>query len=293
MKKVILILPYLVIGVLAWMYFDQLSEFKKFKLQNEKLTVKQEHNENEIARLKLLEEADDLFFGGNIDEAFKKYRVLDSLSNSKNSLAKERVDWLKGIDETQAEMANSSLKQNEEIVRLQESLSVFNEQSDKKLQENDLLNVKISQLEKRLINQYDSLQKSFIREKESFSKNASVDTLSFKSSKNYTVRYYGQISNKQANGIGSASWSTSGYYYGAWKNNMRHGKGKYYWKDGEVYEGDFVNDKRDGIGKYSWSNGSKYEGSWKNDMRNGFGILYDEMGKVKFKGEWVNDTPSE
>lgn len=244
-------------------------------------------------RVRLKETADSLFFAGNMEEAYRHYEQFDALYPSSQSIAQKRLNWLNGLDSVQATAIRERIQLQEELDQHQNEHARLSDALTSGKQEKERLHSNISLMQQQLQKQRDSLLKIIEKERKSVMGNHVIDTLSFQSSKQHLVRFYGQTTNKKANGIGSATWSTGGYYYGMWKNNLRNGKGIYYWKDGERYEGEFVNDKRQGLGKYFWNNGAKYEGSWNNDQRNGFGTLYDETGKVKFKGEWVNDTPKE
>lgn len=254
------------------------------------LSVIEKHTK-ERKEYKLKEEADSLFFEGKTSEAFEKYKQLDSIFHSDVKVT--RFNWLKSVDSIQANTIQHALLLKEELKNYKNKSEQLPDLLATHKLEIEKLNSEILLTKQRLQYQHDSLYSYFEKERKRILSNHQLDTLTFKSSKNHLVRFYGQTSNKKAHGLGSAMWSTGGYYFGMWKNNMRNGKGIYHWKDGEYYEGDFVNDKRQGIGKYIWSNGTKYEGSWHNDQRNGFGTLYDESGKVKFKGEWINDTPKE
>lgn len=242
-----------------------------------------------VGKYKLKEEADSLFFVGKMNEAFDKYKYLDK--KFKSNFEQIRVNWVNNLGELESNSIQLSLQLQDEVNRYKSESDKTDKLLAMHLAEIETLKLKSVSTEKLLYKQRDSLLNGFEKERKKLLSNRDSDTLSFKSSKNHMVRYYGQTNNKKANGIGSATWSTGGYYFGMWKDNMRNGNGLYCWKDGECYEGEFLNDKRHGIGKYLWNNGSKYEGSWKNDQRNGFGTLYDESGKVKFKGEWENDAP--
>ena len=237
-------------------------------------------------------QADELFFEGKMEEATKLFSEIDALNNH-NEFSSLRWKWFNGLDSLQENTFQLSLQLKAQLAKCQELISERDALIELANSETEQNKASIASLEKRLANQFDSLSTKFAKEKEALGRQSKNDTLSFLSSKNYKIRFYGQVASGKATGIGAGFWSTGGYYFGEWKNNQRNGKGIYYWKDGERYEGEYVNDSRQGIGKYFWNNGEKYEGSWKNDQRNGFGTLYDAMGKVKFKGEWVNDVPKE
>ena len=56
-----------------------------------------------------------------------------------------------------------------------------------------------------------------------------------------------------------------------------------------MLEGDFINGKAEGNGKYIWENGEYYIGENKNGLKNGKGTLYYANGKIKQKGNWIDD----
>jgi len=292
-NRIVQILFFVIVIVLAsfcWILFSNNNKLKA-NISQKEISINEFTDELELLKIKA--RADELFFSGNIEEAIAFYDYLDSLSPDTISISTLRLNWINNLDSVHSNLIKSSMELKQGIILCKED----NEKAKESLllieSEIDIYQKKVTSLERKLAVQYDSLARKFAKEKEELQKKTGTDTLSFMSSKNYRIRYYGQTSGGKANGIGSGTWSTGGYYYGSWKNNTRNGKGIYYWKDGERYEGEYVNDIRQGIGKYFWNNGEKYEGSWKNDQRNGFGTLYDAMGRVKFKGEWLNDTPKE
>ena len=54
----------------------------------------------------------------------------------------------------------------------------------------------------------------------------------------------------------------------------------------KLYKG--ANDKKEGKGKGYNFNGYYYIGQWKNDTFHGKGVLYDQNGKVRYDGEYIN-----
>lgn len=91
-----------------------------------------------------------------------------------------------------------------------------------------------------IINKLDSELTSALSDLESFLENKSgllvsltdcreqlktaqnIDTLMFKVSTGYLIRYYGQTKSGMANGRGSGFWPSGGYYHGEWRDNARH-----------------------------------------------------------------------
>lgn len=119
-----------------------------------------------------------------------------------------------------------------------------------------------------------------------------ADTLTFTTSANFKVMYFGGLINRKANGRGTGLWQDGGYYFGEWKDNKRHGRGLFLWSNGDIYQGEYFNDLREGTGSYYWNNGNYYSGEWKNNERSGSGILYDSEGRVKYQGYWAADIPA-
>lgn len=285
----------IVLGVLVVVFLSLwlVSSLNKRKVLEEKKEIEADLNELKATShmWEVLLNADDQFCSGNFEEAIALYTEFDELSGKQ--LATKRRKWLEDSDSSSQFLLliNTGLKgelkkMNQLLSETKNTLNVSNNENSKLTDELRRLNL-VSQ------NKLDSLKQAYQKEKNVLIAGSKYDTVSFSSSKNYKIRYFGQVSAGKANGIGSGNWSTGGYYHGEWKNNQRHGKGLYYWIDGERYTGEYVNDIRQGIGTYYWKNGEKYEGGWKNNQRNGFGTLYDASGKVKFKGEWINDQPKE
>lgn len=103
------------------------------------------------------------------------------------------------------------------------------------------------------------------------------------------VSYYGEISDRKANGFGLGIFDAKSFYEGEWKNNLRHGKGNYTWANKDTYEGEFVNGKRQGWGEYIFATGEKYVGEWYDDIREGEGIFYSKEGNILLQGKWQKD----
>ncbi|EPG66450.1 MORN repeat protein [Leptospira wolffii] len=81
-------------------------------------------------------------------------------------------------------------------------------------------------------------------------------------------------------------------YEGNFYRDSFDGLGELTFKEGyrfKSYKGHFKNGKYDGKGVLEYSDGSKYEGEFQNSKRHGFGILYNNTGKIEFKGKWSDD----
>lgn len=294
MKKIVfitLLLFILTTGLLLWQKSVLDTTSKKLKEVTAQSTLKTSSNH----RLQLQAQADSLFFAGEIEKATSIYKALDKGSSGTTHLMSSRINWLKNTDSLSANLIKESQS-------LRQQLEVRNKKIEELTSKVTYLHLEnknnrslLKQYQTQLAYQKDSLVNLLRIESERIKKNSKFlqDTISFHSSKNYHIRYYGEIKDGKANGSGVGMWSSGGYYYGTWQNNRRHGHGTYHWKDGEYYIGEYSLDVRKGIGTYYWNNGEKYEGSWENDQRNGFGTLYDPVGRVKFKGIWENDQPEE
>jgi len=289
MKKYSIFLPYPLLLLALILYFYQLNVSNQLRSDLVSANNIEEELKRDVQLLQLKTDGDEFFFAGEIEKATGLYKQYESLTQE--NIIDQRLNWYNAFDSTSKQLLLSAQQMSDELKVVRSELA----KNQKLLVENeDAFNSKDQQLlvyEKRIKTIKDSLISACNSEKEALSKTKTIDTLSFLSAKNYKIRYLGGIKSGKANGMGSGMWSTGGYYYGAWSNNMRHGKGVYHWKDGEHYIGDYKNDIREGVGSYYWNNGERYEGSWKADQRNGFGTLYDPAGKVKFKGNWVNDQP--
>lgn len=293
MKKQTNLLIGLTLVTLSAVILLVLNYSKTHSLEAQIVTYEEELSDCKSAQdmWKMLLEADEQFCSGNFEKALDLYAQFDDISGM--SLAGKRRQWLDEADSSAQFLRIVNVALQRDMVDLKrKNEQVTTELTELRNERDDMAN-ELRRSGMLYQNRLDSLKQSFQREKSQLATNAKYDTLTFSSNKNYKIRYHGQVTGAKANGIGSGNWSTGGYYHGEWKNNQRHGKGVYYWNDGDKYVGEYVNDIRQGIGTYYWKNGEKYEGAWKNNQRNGFGTLYDAFGKVKFKGEWVNDQPKE
>jgi len=289
MKKYSKFLPYPLLLLALILYLYQLNTSSRLQTQLLSANTSEEDLKGNLQLLQLKTDGDEFFFAGEIDKATNLYKQYES--QTRENIIENRLNWYNAFDSTSRELLLSAEQMRDELTMVRSEL---NARGKLLLENENIIESKSQQLlvyEKRIKSIKDSLISLCNQEKESLSKAKTIDTLSFLSSKSHKIRYLGDLKSGKANGRGSGMWSTGGYYYGAWSNNMRHGKGVYHWKDGEHYIGEYKNDIREGVGSYYWNNGERYEGSWKADQRNGFGTLYDPTGKVKYKGNWVNDHP--
>lgn len=281
------------LSILLIVFFAGLSIYFYTQYQNQKqvvndfvLKIEKTNSENEFNQLKL--EVLSEFIDGNWSDALEKAKSIE-----RNNPHSEISLYSFLSSHIESKIANDSLD-NSELASIQYRL--------KKAQDSLLncfliianrdsaLNNVQSELENFLENK-SGLLASLSDCREQLRTAQNVDTLMFKVSTGYIIRYFGKVNKGMANGEGSGFWPSGGYYHGEWRDNARHGKGKYTWKEGHIYMGDFVNDKRTGKGTYIWSHGERYEGSWNNNLRHGHGVLYHPDGQVKFSGNWENDRP--
>lgn len=284
MKKYLVGFIIIVLG-LSVVFFSIIEKQKAevSELETSLQLYKQNHNLN-MKKLQVLSD----FAEGKWTEAIELSKEYDLINpdkdNSLFSFLSKQFEKLTEIDSLgNSELARAQLRLQKTRDSLNSSLTIVEqrEQSITNLQlelSNSLENK--SELIASLSDCRDQLK--LIRKS---------DTLNFKVSTGYFIRYFGEVSNGMANGIGSGFWPSGGYYHGQWRDNSRNGKGKYTWKEGHVYIGNFANDLRTGEGIYIWSHGERYEGNWKNNLRHGFGVLYHPDGKIKFSGNWENDRP--
>lgn len=93
------------------------------------------------------------------------------------------------------------------------------------------------------------------------------------------------------NGKGTYLISPKSKYIGSFKNGKFHGHGTCYFSNGAKYTGQWKNGKMHGKGIYFFSSKSRYVGEFKDNMFHGKGTLFNENGKVVFKGRWERDKP--
>jgi hypothetical protein len=124
--------------------------------------------------------------------------------------------------------------------------------------------------------------------------------------------YFGQISNRNIDGIGEyifspqnpifkhykgnfhlgkrhghgqLSYHDGSTYIGNFSEDLKHGKGEYTWISGNTYHGDFHLDQRQGTGRFLWANGDLYTGKFQNNKRNGAGI-YTKNDGTRYNGDY-------
>ena len=73
---------------------------------------------------------------------------------------------------------------------------------------------------------------------------------------------------------------------------IHNGNGKaieyYGYRMDNKYEGEFLEGKRNGKGKEYLGETLLFEGEYKDGKRNGYGIEYDIIGRIQFKGTYLN-----
>lgn len=71
---------------------------------------------------------------------------------------------------------------------------------------------------------------------------------------------------------------------------VREGYGKEYGEDGNsvVYSGHWKGGKKNGFGNWYVEGVIRFNGEWLNDEPNGEGSLFDENGRLLYKGNWLN-----
>lgn len=90
------------------------------------------------------------------------------------------------------------------------------------------------------------------------------------------------------------------YYIGQLENGKPNGMGMYHFAKGSEYYGEWKNDQQNGYGFVRSSNGKQvrncknctfYVGYWKDGLKSGEGTCYDSLGKLIYKGEFLDDKP--
>lgn len=281
-------LPFFFIVILAGLSVFLASSLSKQKHVlsdlEAKLEVEKEKHESNIFKIQILSH----FAKGDWTQAIDLAREYDKINFNEDaslySFLSEQIELRTESDSLgNSELARVQFRLQKTLDSLNSSLMIL-EKSDQTLATLQL------ELKNSLENK-SSLIASLSDCRDQLKLTQNPDTLMFKVSTGYVIRYFGEVKNGMANGLGSGFWPSGGYYHGNWRDNARNGKGKYVWKEGHVYIGNFVDDMRTGEGKYIWSHGERYEGNWKNNLRHGFGVLYHPDGKIKFSGNWENDRP--
>jgi hypothetical protein len=237
----------------------------------------------QMNKLELILEAENLFIEGEFDSAMKIYKSFSLLEND-SLFYKKRINVISEYSRLQNEFFESENISKIEINNLKKMLS----------QEIELIELsyehRLDSIQ-HLFNNTISTMRNELKSKQQMIDNApQISELVFYSVNGARTIYFGEVSGQKANGKGMAYYSSGSIYIGPWKNNLKHGKkGSYRWLDGDRYEGEYVDGKRKGNGTYFWANGEKYEGEWENDKRNGVGVLYDAENNIKLKGNWKND----
>ncbi|MFN3918501.1 MAG: hypothetical protein ACK4K0_12295 [Flavobacteriales bacterium] len=245
--------------------------------------------EDSIQGLNIRTKADQFFILGNYDSAAYYYKQYQKYDPELGDLFRQRMDLIENSEQSDLQRDLSRQELEYKIAFLEKTIheSSFQIAQLDSMITNQNASLALARKEKAALN--DSI--IVLRAAAKTSPEKTSDTLVFVVSSGNKVRYYGQVSNNRANGVGSGFWSTGGYYHGEWKNNQRHGEGFYIWKEGHKYKGTFVNDIRDGYGIYRWPDGEYYEGDWKDNKRNGKGTLYNSDGFIKYSGAWLDDKP--
>jgi hypothetical protein len=279
-------IPLIVLFAGLSIYFYSEKQKQKQVVKDFELKIDRAISENEFIQSKL--EVLTEFIDGNWSEALEKAKNIEVIeADSEVSLYSFLSSQIESMIEDDS-LGNSELASMQyRLKKAQDSLRsslriIANRDSSLSNMQSDLEN---------FLENKSGLLASLSDCREQLRTAQNIDTLVFKVSTGYIIRYFGKVNKGMANGEGSGFWPSGGYYHGEWRDNARHGKGKYTWKEGHIYIGDFVNDKRTGKGTYIWSHGERYEGSWSNNLRHGHGVLYHPDGQVKFSGNWENDRP--
>ncbi len=248
--------------------------FQNIKLKREFLLQK---NKNISQSIKL-QEYDSITFG-----------LRSILSNFSN----DNVESLSGFELTKKLAFSLNLTQNPKnfVKKDSSNFKINSNYTNSNFSNKTFLSLKnandsVVSLFNKIINENDSLYYKLNITNELLN-DAKKDTITLKNSKNVEIFYFGNLTNKIANGFGIGFYKEKGFYIGNWSMNLRNGLGKHNYTNGDVYFGDFLNDKREGFGVYYHETGDKYEGEWKNDLMNGKGIITLKNGTKK-EGFWID-----
>lgn len=283
----ILLVSVVAIAIAISLFFVVESNKIKIRIAEQSLQIDSLRIQNEFY-YSLIEADDFIVFEDNIYKTIETYKaLLPNLSGNNSEIVKKRINKLEEIrDRPIVENSEEELRQS-----YQEIIS-----RDKKIIDSLSSKLYVSSLNERntdsLKQKLETLKAEVQKLSNELNRKELVKVITFRSDNGQNIHYLGEVNKGKANGGGVGIWSTGSIYRGDWKDNKRHGKGTYEWADGVKYTGDYVNDKREGEGTYSWPSGERYEGEWRNDVREGFGILYDQDGNVKYKGNWKEDKIS-
>jgi hypothetical protein len=107
---------------------------------------------------------------------------------------------------------------------------------------------------------------------------------------NDSIIYYGQQTDKKANGYGIGfNINNKNVYLGEWKQNNMDGFGMMTYGNGDIYKGGWTNNVRNGDGTIIYNIGGYYKGNWGDDKRNGLGTLIKPNGTIQ-KGTWKDEN---
>ncbi len=254
-------------------------QYQKARLTGKKYKALQ--NESQIMKLRI--RGDDLFIRGLADSARIYYQQIDSIAG--DTLEVQRISqasyFFGSRDSVQlAELQSRLSRAQVRILEYQQRISSLElmEMEEPIAEFTIELDADVEMLREQIMEANREIQRL----------NTERGVITFSSSKNGFVTYFGVIKDGLANGKGYGYWKSGSSYEGEWFDNMRHGQGVFEWQDGEKYEGQYEFDQRHGFGIYLAKAG-KYEGEWKDDMRHGEGKLYDPNGKLKLQGIWEKD----
>jgi len=283
----ILLVLVVAIAIAVSVFFVVESNKDKIQIAEQSLQIDSLRVQNEFYYN--LIEADEFFlFEENFNKTIEAYKVmLPQLSENNSEVVKKRIKELEEIrDRPLVENSEEDLRRSYQSIISRDKIIIDSLSS--KLYISSLNERNTDSLKQKL----ETLKAEVQKLSQELNRKELIKVITFKSENGKNIHYLGEVSNGKANGGGVGIWSTGSIYRGDWKDNKRHGKGAFEWTDGVKYSGDYVNDKRDGQGTYSWPSGERYEGEWKNDVREGYGILYDQDGNIKFKGNWKDDKIS-
>ena len=72
----------------------------------------------------------------------------------------------------------------------------------------------------------------------------------------------------------------NGRYFGEIKNGKANGIGTKHFSSGDIFDGMFLDDKQEGLGLWTYANGNSYKGQHKNGEFNGRGVFISASGEI-------------
>lgn len=101
--------------------------------------------------------------------------------------------------------------------------------------------------------------------------------------------YEGHIINHVPHGLGIMKWPNGDKYQGSFFDGLMDGTGQMAYNNGDFYHGNWENGSKNGKGTMVYADKTVYKGEWAEGKRSGEGVLKNHKGGVIKSGFWNND----